>query len=233
MFIVEGNIGTGKTTFLKALRQSLPHVIVALEAVDYWQNESNNQSILQNFYTAPHRWAYSMETIALKTRIREHIAQQASLTTHIVERSIYSGHYCFARNSFEQGFLNQLEWNIYQAWFNFLTAQQCLPPTGFIYLQADPKLSYERAIMRNRKGEESIPLAYLQQIHDKHEDFLVDKRNVHSSVINTPVLILDCSYDLLDDKKKLLNYVDQVQQFIQAHTKKIVTVAQSQSSVSL
>ena len=233
MFIVEGNIGTGKTTFLKALQQSLPQVIVALEAVDYWQNESNSQSILQNFYQSPHRWAYSMETIALKTRIQEHIMQQASPTTHIVERSIYSGHYCFARNSFEQGFLNQLEWNIYQAWFDFLTAKQCLPPAGFIYLQADPKLSYNRTMQRNRKGEESIPLEYLQQIHDKHEDFLIDKRNVHHSIINTPVLVLDCSYDLLHDKKKLLDYVDLVQQFVQTHSKKIGLIRTNQPSISL
>src|SRR5438105_2399846 len=108
MFIVEGNIGTGKSTFLKALQQSLPHVSVQLEAVDYWQSESNGQSILQNFYESPHRWAYSMETIALKTRIQEHITNQASLVPNVVERSIYSGYHCFARNSFEQGFLNQL-----------------------------------------------------------------------------------------------------------------------------
>lgn len=233
MFIVEGNIGTGKTTFLKTLQRSLPHVVVALEAVDYWQNESNSQSILQNFYQSPHRWAYSMETIALKTRIQEHIKQQASPFTHIVERSIYSGHYCFARNSFEQGFLNQLEWNIYQEWFNFLTAQQCLPPAGFIYLQASPQLSYHRTIKRNRKEEESIPMEYLQQIHDKHEDFLVHKQNVHSSIKDVPVLVLDCSHNLLYDKKKLLNYVEQVQQFIQIHSRKIESIERSQPSISL
>ncbi len=221
MFIVEGNIGTGKTTFLKTLQQSLSHTIVTLEAVDYWQNESNGQSILQNFYESPHRWAYSMETIALKIRIQEHIKQQESLLPNIVERSIYSGYHCFAKNSFEQGFLNQLEWNVYNAWFNFLTAQQCLPPTGFIYLQADPKLSYNRTVQRKRGAEESISFDYMKQIHDKHEEFLIDKHNVHPSILHTPVLILDCTYDLLTDKKKLLNYVDQVQQFIQTHSQKV------------
>ncbi len=220
MFIVEGNIGTGKTTFLKALRQSLPHVVVALESVDYWQNKSNSQSILQNFYESPHRWAYSMETIALKTRIQEHIKQQASPSVHIIERSIYSGYHCFARNSFEQGFLTQLEWNIYQEWFHFLTSKQCVAPTGFIYLQADPELSYKRTVNRNRKEEDSIPLTYLQQIHDKHEDFLINKQQAHPSIAQTPVLTLDCSYDLLHDKKKLADYVKQVHQFIQIHSKK-------------
>ena len=222
MFIVEGNIGTGKSTFLKTLQQSLSHTTVTLEAVDYWQNESNGQSILQNFYESPHRWAYTMETIALKIRIQEHIQQQKSIIPNIVERSIYSGYHCFARNSFEQGFLQKIEWDIYNAWFNFLTSKNCLPPSGFIYLRADPMLSYERTVQRNRDAEESISFEYLKQIHDKHEDFLIKKNNIHPSIAQVPVLVLDCNYDLLTDKKKLLDYVDQVQQFIQIHNKKIV-----------
>jgi len=230
MFIVEGNIGTGKTTFLKTLQQSLPHVVVALESVDYWQNESNSQSILQNFYQSPQRWAYSMETIALKTRIQEHIKQQSSPFIHIVERSIYSGYHCFARNSFEQGFLTQLEWNIYQEWFNFLTSKQCQAPTGFIYLQADPTLSYDRTVTRNRKGEETIPLQYLLQIHNKHEAFLLKKTGVHPSIVNTPVLVLDCNYDLLNNADKLVEYTQRVQQFIQTHSKKPLHQTLQQSS---
>ena len=220
MFIVEGNIGTGKTTFLKALQHALSDTLITFEAVEYWQNESNGQSILQNFYESPHRWAYSMETIALKIRIQEHIAQQQSIMPNIVERSIYSGYHCFAKNSFEQGFLNQLEWNIYNAWFDFLTAQQCMPPQGFIYLQADPGLSYYRTIERKRGAEESISLAYMEQIHAKHEQFLIAKQGIHPSIANTPVLVLDCNYDLLHDKKKLLDYVEHVKQFIQVHHKK-------------
>lgn len=233
MFIVEGNIGTGKTTFLKALQQSLSQATVTLEAVEYWQNESNGQSILRNFYETPHRFGYTMETIALKIRIQEHIKQQESLLPNIVERSIYSGYHCFAHNSFEQGYLNQLEWNVYNAWFNFLTSQHCLPPTGFIYLRADPKLSYERTVKRHRQAEDSIAFSYLEQIHTKHENFLIHKQNVHHSIINTPVLILDCNYDLLTDKKKLSDYIEQVEQFIQTYNKKFQTTDIFQQSIIL
>ena len=219
MFIVEGNIGTGKSTFLKALQQSLSNVIVTLEAVDYWQNQSTGQSILQNFYESPQRWAYTMETLALKVRIPEHIKQQSSILPNIVERSIYSGYHCFARNSFEQGYLNQLEWNIYNSWFNFSTAKRCLPPTGFIYLQADPQLSYQRTVQRQREAESSISLEYLKQIHNKHEAFLIHKQSIHPSIMDVPVLILDCNYDIVHNEDKLFEYVELVKQFIQTHSK--------------
>lgn len=230
MFIVEGNIGTGKSTFLKALQHSLSNVVITLESVDYWQNQSTGQSILQNFYESPQRWAYTMETLALKVRIPEHIKQQESLLPNIVERSIYSGYHCFALNSFQQGFLNQLEWNIYNSWFNFSTAKRCLPPTGFIYLQADPKLSYQRTIQRQREAEESISFEYLKQIHQKHEDFLIHKKNIHPSILNVPVLILDCNYDLVHDEKKLFEYVELVKKFIQTHRKHSIELQTSYSS---
>ena len=217
MYIVEGNIGTGKTTFLKALQKSLQNVVVTLESVDYWQTKAENQSILQNFYESPHRWAYTMETLSLKVRVPEHIKQQSSPLPNIVERSIYSGYHCFAKNSFEQGFLNQLEWNIYNSWFNFATAKKCLPPRGFIYLQADPKVSHQRTMKRNRQAEESISFDYLNQVHEKHEDFLIHKKSTHPTIKNTPVLILDCNYDLVQDKEKLMDYVQQVKEFIATH----------------
>jgi len=81
------NIGTGKSTFLRTLQHSLPNILVTLEAVDYWQNQSTGQSILQNFYESPQRWAYTMETLALKVRIPEHIKQQESSLPNVVERS--------------------------------------------------------------------------------------------------------------------------------------------------
>lgn len=233
MFIVEGNIGTGKSTFLTALQKSLLQTTVTLEAVEYWQHQSNGQSILQSFYQEPHRFAYSMETIALKMRIKEHIKQQASLLPNIVERSIYSGYHCFAHNSFEQGFLNRLEWNMYNAWFNFLTSKQCLPPVGFIYLRAQPELSYQRTVQRQRDAEKSISFDYLQQIHDKHEAFLIDKQNIHPSIKDVPVLVLDCNYDLVTDKNKLLDYTQQVQQFIKTHSQKTAVFTTAQHSITL
>ena len=39
--------------------------------------------------------------------------------------------------------------------------------------------------------------------------------------MDVPVLVLDCNYDLLTDKKKLLDYVGQVEQFIQNHSQKM------------
>lgn len=215
MYIVEGNIGAGKSTFLKLLAQHNPAVTVAQEPIYDWQNKIYGQSLLENFYQQPQRWAYSFETLTMLCRVREHLhLQQTAASTLICERSIYSGFYCFAQNSFGSGFLNQLEWSMYCDWFSFLVPHNCVKPEGFIYLQADPATCYERIKKRNRLAENTISLEYIAQIHRRHEEFLVTHREQFSTIAHVPVLILDVSKEFENDPAHFALLSNQLQEFI-------------------
>ena len=133
MYILEGNIGAGKSTFLQLIKKHVPEIDVALEPLHNWQKNVYGQSLLANFYQDTQRWAYSIETFAMICRVKEHIQDQANLNPHrIIERSIYSGHYCFALNGYKHGFMNDIEWDLSNQWFNFFITEKCFPPRGFI-----------------------------------------------------------------------------------------------------
>lgn len=217
MYIVEGNIGAGKSTFLKQLAQELPHISVMQEPVYDWQNKIYGQSLLENFYHQPQRWAYTFETLTLMCRVREHFHVQQTLTNTLVcERSIYSGFYCFAQNSFDSGFLSQLEWSMYCDWFSFLVPNTCVKPHGFIYLQAQPTVCYDRVKKRSRSAEETLGLEYIKQIHRRHEEFLVTNREHFNAIANVPVLVLDVSRDFENDSVYFAQLSNQVQEFFAA-----------------
>ena len=59
---VEGNIGTGKTTFLKYLEQHLPSdkYNFIYEPVDEWMRttDDSGKSILEHFYEDQSKWSY-------------------------------------------------------------------------------------------------------------------------------------------------------------------------------
>lgn len=215
MFIIEGNIGVGKSTFLKLIAEHDATITPIFEPVQQWQTEINGKSILTEFYSNPHRWAFTMETIAMASRIQDHIAEQNSQrkTDALIERSIYSGHYCFAVNDYHAGFLSELEWHIYNNWFNTL-AEKCTLPKGFIYLKVDPIIAQKRMIKRSRSGEEPISLEYLQQIDAKHEDFLIHKKNLPDALSKVPVLILDCNIDFEEDKAYAQEIIQKMITFI-------------------
>ena len=217
MYIVEGTIGVGKSTFLKLMGQALSELTIVYEPLQNWQSQGEGESLLSNFYTDPKRWAYTMETLIMMSRVQEHIKEQdKSLGIKFMERSIYSGHYCFTYNSYLQGFLSKLEWEIYLAWFAFLIPAKCRIPDGFIYLRVDPKIAHDRIKKRNRFGEETISLAYLEQLDARHTEFLLDKKNVLPALAEVPVLILDCNKDFEENSEQFLEHKEKVKQFIYA-----------------
>lgn len=214
MYIVEGNIGTGKSTFLKLVSRYLPSVQVTFEPVAEWQKEIAGASILKNFYHNPQRWAYTMETVSMVHRVRGHMQEQQTFHTKLIERSIYSGHYCFAQNDYFNGFMTDTEWQLYNQWFNFLVPKHCKPPRGFIYLQSDPAIAFNRVKQRNRNGEQSISIDYLAQIDTWHRVFLIQKQNILNHLIDVPVLILDVNEEFETNEKKAAQLMHQVASFL-------------------
>ncbi len=217
MYIVEGNIGAGKSTFLRLMQAQLPHITVVFEPMHNWQSQAYGPSILSNFYKEPQRWAYTMETLAMACRVQEHLKEQENKNPlRLMERSIYSGHYAFAWNGYKNGFMSQIEWQAYLEWFNFLVTGHCKPPHGFIYLHVDPEVAYERIRKRNRPSEKNINFSYIQKIHECHEAFLLEKKDVLAELSNVPVLKLDCNKEFEADQSQFLAHAQSVADFMHA-----------------
>lgn len=215
MYLIEGNVGAGKSTLLSLLSQQLPSLEVVFEAVNSWDKIDHGTSLLTHFYQDTARWSYTMETFTMFKRIQEHLREQNHKNAfRIIERSLYSGHYCFAKNGYLQGALDESEWILYNKWFTFLVEEHCKTPHGFIYLQTDPKICYDRAKKRSRSAEETIPLAYFEQIHQQHEDFLIKKRGILSSLKDVPVLILDASIEFETDEERVKEYAEKMYDFM-------------------
>lgn len=220
MYILEGNIGSGKSTLLRLIERYMSYITIAQEPVEAWSSAALQDSLLGQFCADMKRWSYSMETYTLFVRVTEHLRLQEKLfheksALTLVERSLYSGRYCFAKNGYLQGNMTELEWKLYIQAFDFLVHAKCTPPTGFIYLQTDPQTCYERTQKRNRPGEESIPLSYFEELHARHEDFFVDRNEALCTTIkNIPVLVLQGHGEFENDMRRLSEMLDKIDEFI-------------------
>ena len=215
MYILEGNIGAGKSTFLKMLKKELSYLTIGLEPKNNWYEEIGGNSLLSQFYQKPKRWAYTLETLTLFSRVNQHKTEQEQKNPfHVIERSIYSGNYCFAKNCYENGFLTEIEWKTYQKWFSFVATDICQLPHGFIYLRVDPTKCHERAKLRNRSSEKLMTIGYLKQIHQHHENFLIEKNDILADLFTVPVLILDAHADFEHNKTVFEKQCAAVEDFI-------------------
>ncbi len=204
ILVIEGNIGVGKSTFLRLLNQRLM-IDPVFEPHDKWQNVGNGENLLEKFYTDIRRWAYTFQTYAFVTRVLEQEKQLKKCLTgvQVMERSVYSDRYCFAKNCYEMGVMQPLEWQLYRDWFTWLVDGYTVKPTGFIYLQTEPSICYDRLRMRNRHEESAVPLDYLKRLHEKHEGWLLNKEGVTDSLKDIPVLVLPCNQDFEHNEEEL------------------------------
>lgn len=219
MYIVEGNIGAGKSTFITQLSAHLPHISYSLEPVDTWARQNYGKSLLEQFYNDPKRWAYTLETLAMICRSRDYLGANERSPFHVMERSLFSGHYCFALNGKEEGYFSPVEWDVYQHWVDFIFANKNTLPSGFIYLKATPNICHERIARRCRQGEAGIPLDYLEKIHHWHEQFLVHKVDIAPDIKKVPTLILDVNEDFAYNPDRMAALAEQVQIFMKQTAK--------------
>jgi len=195
---------------------------VVYEPTDKWQRKDKGGNLLDLFYKDTPRWAYTFQSYAFISRIQsqmEHEASVSSLEPQIYERSVYCDRYCFAKNCYELGFMNALEWNIYKEWFGWLVHAYTKKPSGFIYLRTTPEVCYNRIQKRSRCEESNIPLSYLEALHNRHEEWLISKHEVLPSLLEVPILVLDCTKEFETDAAARQVMLQQVQQFVQSTTR--------------
>lgn len=214
-FIIEGNIGAGKSTFLRLINERLP-VQIVYEPHTKWQTIDGQENLLDKFYQDTKRWGYTFQSYAFVTRVieQEKHAQINQFGRQLLERSVYSDRYCFAKNCFEMGTISGLEWSLYKQWFEWLVENYTTKPTGFIYLQSDPVVCYERLKKRGRQEEAAVPLSYLKSLHEKHEDWLLHKKGVANYLKDTPVLILDCNDEFETASEKFEEHLQKIGDFM-------------------
>lgn len=230
---VEGNIATGKSTFIRFLEQHSPSYHVVSEPLTKWQNVSSNSEVtsgsqaqggnlLDLFYKEPSRWAYTFQSYACLSRLRaQTLPPPPSLLSgrdpvQFFERSVFSDKFCFALNCYEMGLISDVEWNIYCDWHAFLLDALNIQLDGFIYLRAEPHVCMSRLQHRHRNEEGTVTLEYLESLHDKHDNWLLHKKTkLPKHVAHAPVLVLNCNDEFENDGVNRDRLLKQVTDFIQ------------------
>lgn len=214
MIIIEGNVGVGKSTFLNYLKQKL-NVDVVYEPNQLWQDVNGN-NLLEQFFLDQKRWAYTCQSYILMTRIDQLLEEPCSLKKDfcLIERSVYSGRYCFAKVAKEIGWMNVLELSLYEKLWDREVTRLSQLPSGFIYLRAPAEICLKRIAARGRFEEKPISLDYLKRIEEKYDNWFTYKQGVDEKISNLPVLTLDFTENLEQNPQMGQQYLGTIKQFL-------------------
>jgi len=194
---VEGNVGSGKSTMINFFKD-YPDIVLYPEPVGIW-TDLNGTDFLDLVYHNQSRWGMSFESLVQQTMVETHVAKPLDsnhnpIPLKIMERSVHSARFCFIEQLVAS--MEPVEVHILDLWYKHLMERPeiDLDVDLIIYLRTSPEVVFDRMRGRDRKEEADIPLAYLQDLHRLHEDWLINKTNPQRYL--PPVIVVDATADI-------------------------------------
>lgn len=176
LFILDANIGAGKTTALDALEKKGFKVL--REPLDVWKGKYSHLdgNLFDNFYKNKEKWSFAMQVGVMTSRIQSLVAflKLHSDSTIIVERSIFTDRNIFGWNLFAMQCLNIIEMTILKDLLEVFVAvlyeHVSKEQIHHIYLKADPEVCFSRKENRKREAENmsNLPPKYIIDLDEFH-----------------------------------------------------------------
>jgi deoxyadenosine/deoxycytidine kinase len=157
--VIDGNIGSGKTTQLNLLERA--GWFVKREPLDKWP--------LELFYKDMSRWAFLLQIRILQTIRKE----PRDITVY--ERCLLSTRHVFWEHLLKKKLVTDEENTAYESCYE----RYKWYPDVYIFLAKKPELAYEHIQTRGQVGDCGVTLEYLQDLDVLYKDMI---RNVPCQV---------------------------------------------------
>ena len=151
--VIDGNIGSGKTTQLGLLEKK--GWLVRREPIDSWP--------LEDFYKDPKRWAFYFHMVILQT-----LRPIKSSRPVIYERSLLSSRWVFWPIMKKHGYVTDAEDRTYAQFYE----QYSWFPDVYIFLSKKKDLAWEHIQKRGQAGDKGVTLEYLGELDDEYSKLI-------------------------------------------------------------
>jgi deoxyadenosine/deoxycytidine kinase len=147
--VIDGNIGSGKTTQLALLEKK--GWKVRREPIESWP--------LEKFYADPKRWAFYFHMVILQT-----LRPVNSTVPVVYERSLLSSRWVFWPVLQKKGFVTDEEDATYAKYYEHYAWY----PDLYIFLSKDLDLAWEHIQKRGQTGDSGVTREYLEELQTEY-----------------------------------------------------------------
>ena len=154
---VDGSIGSGKSECLRALADAFPGAPSFPEPVDEWKQ------LLDLYYASPAEWA-----LAFSLKVLLSFREPARHETCVVERSPLASRHVFGQLLYNEGQLNQQEWDVFKEYHEVLSWK----PDVIFFIDTPAEVCLERIAARGRPSERGVGIDYLKKLEFQYQNML-------------------------------------------------------------
>ena len=199
VFTIDGSIGAGKSSVLEYLNKTY-NVPVIVEPINKWQ------PYLDDLYGNMESSAFNFQTRVWLDRCW---IDPLTTNTVVMERSPLFQENVFVKINCMNGRITTKQSDMLKEMYD--KTDKLWSPSGYIYLQSSPENCLERIAVRARNAEEAIPLEYMKQLHELHENAYHDAANNGKNIICINVdgkTIAEVATEAWSALKTLGTYID-------------------------
>lgn len=151
--VIDGNIGSGKTTQLNLLEKR--GFRVRREPIDEWP--------LEEFYKDPKRWSFYFHMVILQT-----LRPLKTKDVVVYERSLLSSRWVFWPVLLKQNLVTKEEDATYSKFYE----QFAWYPDLYIFLSKKPELAWEHIQQRHQTGDSGVTKEYWLELDEEYTKLL-------------------------------------------------------------
>jgi deoxyadenosine/deoxycytidine kinase len=160
---VAGNIGVGKTSLVRFLKEDYGFEPVFEPFAD--------NPYLDDFYGDMTRWSFQSQVWFLAHKFRLHREVEAASGTLVQDRTIYEDAEIFAQHLYRSGRMSDRDWATYHELYDAMH-RSLRPPDLMIYLRCSVSAIRRRIRRRGRPSEQGIPTEYLRSLNKLYEGWI-------------------------------------------------------------
>jgi len=196
---VAGTIGAGKTSLVAWLAKRY--------GLTPFYEPNENNPYLADFYQDMGRWAFHSQAFFLAHKLELHQQLERSLSSAVIDRTIYEDAEIFARNLYAQRLMHKRDWEVYQRLYAGIR-RALRPPDVLIALRCSLRTAKKRILFRKRPMEAAIPDAYLRRLHRLYTQWF-------STYELSPIVVIDTDkMDYVEDLVDLISLTKRLDQVL-------------------
>ncbi len=186
---IEGNIGSGKTTFCHKMAEHFECNIILEQFTD--------NPFLPFFYQQPERYAFPVELFFMTERhkqLQEHFA-----SPNLFQQSVASDYFFVKTLLFAKNNLNDEEFRLFQRLFGVLNSTFPKPDL-LVYLHRPIDALLRQIRQRGRDMEQNIAPEYLEEIQNAYLEFFKSENSL-------PILVIELGDLDFQRDQKVMNAI--------------------------
>ena len=157
---IEGNIGSGKTSFCNLLEKRYKMELIL--------EQFSDNPFLPHFYENPSRYALPVELFFMTERYKQLTDRLSS--GHLFNTSYLADYFFDKTRLFARNNLNEMEFKLFQQIYETL-APNIITPEIVLYIHRPVEQLKEHIKKRGRRIEQHISSQYLRNIQDVYFDY--------------------------------------------------------------